>query len=331
MTRGYEPRASGATDVGRQRDHDEDRVLVRDDLDLYLVADGAGGHRAGDVASSLALESIANYFAATEADARAREPMDRFGLPVDARRLSTAIRKANRDVVEISKKEQRFRGMGTTVVALRLDHRLGLVHLAHVGDSRCYRLRAGHLEQLTDDHSLINDVLEERPEIDDGIVDKLPKHVVTRALGMTSEVRVAVRSHVLSPGDRYLLCSDGLSGPVAARDIGRTLAAGLDAVSIVRALIDSANAAGGPDNVSALVVDLAATGELAPLSLAAPPAVPHRRYDDSQPEILVLGIEEIDLEARADVAVVPAGERNDDLIAALGDLIRPPGIGRRRV
>lgn len=330
MSHAWEALASGATHVGRQRDHDEDRVLLRDDLALYLVADGAGGHRAGDVASSLALESIVNYFAATEEESRARDPMDRFGLPVDARRLSAAIRKANRDVVEISKKEQRYRGMGTTVVAVRLDRRLDLVHLAHVGDSRCYRLRAGHLEQLTDDHSLINDVLEERPEIDDSVVDKLPKHVVTRALGMTREVRVSVRSLVLSPGDRYLLCSDGLSGPVAARDIGRALAAGDDPATTVRALIDAANAAGGPDNVSSVVLDLQRTGDAAPVSLAAPPAVPRRRYDDSQPEILVLGIEEVELDGRPEVAIVPEAERSEDLIAALGDLIRPPGIGRRR-
>lgn len=317
---------AAATDVGRVRDHNEDRVTVREDLNLFLVADGAGGHKAGDVAAKLALESIVNYFRATEADARNLGPVDRFGLPRIGRRLSAAVQKANRDVVEISKQSQRFKGMGTTIVAARLSDDGQLLHVAHVGDSRCYRLRAGYLDQLTEDHSLLNDVLEERPEIDDAVIERLPKNVVTRALGMNETVRVTVRSHVVAPGDRYLLCTDGLTGPVGNSQILTTLEGGETPEQIVRELIALANGAGGPDNVAALVLccdfpPVSASERMAPPSMPAP-----NPRASSDPEILLLGIEEVSLRVGPEVteiAVVPSGPRSDDLASVLRDLVRP--------
>src|SRR3954471_15455380 len=204
--------AGGATDVGKRRTHNEDAVLVRDDLDLYLVADGAGGHNAGEVASALCARSIANYFGATIRSTHESPEFNRFGIPHGARRLSAAVLKANRDIVEISRTSQTHRGMGTTVVAACFSARSGLMHVANVGDSRCYRLRGGHLELLTQDHSLLMDVLEQRPDIDDEVIARLPKNIVTRAIGMVSALRVSLRSHSVVVGDRYLLCSDGLSG-----------------------------------------------------------------------------------------------------------------------
>ncbi|HZL27208.1 MAG TPA: hypothetical protein VFC39_11840, partial [Acidobacteriaceae bacterium] len=145
-------------------------------------------------------------------------------------------------------------GMGTTVVALCFSPRSGLMHVAHVGDSRCYRLRAGHLELLTKDHSLLTDVVEQRPELDDAVLAKLPKNVVTRALGMDSQLRVSMRSYAVVCGDRYLLCSDGLSGPVSAPEIAEALGRAEAPAAIADRLIELANVAGGPDNIAALIV-----------------------------------------------------------------------------
>ena len=129
-----------------------------------------------------------------------------------------------------------------------------MLHVAHVGDSRCYRLREGRLEQLTKDHSLINDVLELRPDMTDDAIKKLPTNVVTRALGMEATVRVSVRSHAVAPGDRYLLCSDGLSGAVPPSELGEILALPLTPAETVERLISVANEAGGHDNIAAVVI-----------------------------------------------------------------------------
>src|SRR5512142_2741584 len=139
---------AGATDTGRRRRLNEDRVAVRNDLSAYLVCDGAGGHNAGEVAAALASRSIVNYLAATVQQAGEQPEFDRFGIPNGARRLSAAVHKANRDVVEISQTSHQHRGMGTTVVTAAFSPRSGLMHVAHVGDSRCYRLRSRHLELL---------------------------------------------------------------------------------------------------------------------------------------------------------------------------------------
>src|SRR6188768_569699 len=187
--------AGGATDVGKRRAHNEYAVLVRDDLSLYLVADGAGGHNAGEVASALCARSMANYFGATIRSTQQSPEFNRFGIPHGARRLSAAILKAHRDIVEISRSSHVHRGMGTTVVAACFSPRSGLMHVAHVGDSRCYRLRQGDLELLTQDHSLLTDVLEQRPELDDDVLARLPKNIVTRALGIDAKLRVSMRSH----------------------------------------------------------------------------------------------------------------------------------------
>jgi serine/threonine protein phosphatase PrpC len=211
-------RAAGLTDIGR-RPTNEDVVLVRSDLGLYAVADGAGGHRSGEVASALAARSLENYFGATIKKTHEQPEFDRFGIPSGARRLSAAILKANRDVLEAAKSHSAHKGMGTTVVAACFSPRSGLMHVGHAGDSRCYRVRGGHLELLTQDHSLLTDVLEQRPDLDDTVLERLPKSVVTRALGLDPKLRISLRSYAVVAGDRYLLCSDGLSGPVQANEI----------------------------------------------------------------------------------------------------------------
>lgn len=318
--------AAGATDIGKVREHNEDHVLVRDDLGLYLVADGAGGHNAGDVASALAARSIGNYFGSTVKKAHELPEFDRFGLAAGARRLAAAVLKANGDVVRISKSSSEHRGMGTTVVAASFSQRSRLLHVAHAGDSRCYRLRAGHLELLTQDHSLINDVLEQRPELDDKVLERLPKHVVTRALGMEEKLRVSIASHGVLPGDRYLLCSDGLSGPVEAEHIAEALGYDGPPEKIASDLIDLANLAGGPDNIAALVIQVrgaptnVSVSTVALDAAGAPVRARAARSPEgfaSEPEILILGIEELDLGGGS------FDSASDGLLDALDRLVHP--------
>jgi protein phosphatase len=308
-------RAAGHTDVGRQRPSNEDTVLVSDDLGLYLVADGAGGHRSGEVASALASRSIKNYFGATIKKTHDQPEFDRFGIPSGARRLSAAILKANRDVIEIARSQPKHKGMGTTVVAACFSPRSGLMHVGHVGDSRCYRLRDGHLELLTQDHSLLADVLEQRPELDDTVLARLPKNIVTRAIGIDPLLRVSMRSYAVVAGDRYLLCSDGLSAPVSDQVIAETLGTYAEPDAISLQLIELANDAGGPDNIAALVIECTEGPEKDSRPPPPPASVATATAGESRadPELLILGIEELE--------ALDADSASDDLLRALEDLV----------
>ncbi len=309
--------AFGDTDVGRVRDHNEDRCLMKPEMGLYAVADGAGGHNAGEVAAALAVRSLGNFFGATEKEYGTRPDYDRFGIANGERRMVRAIQKANADIVEVSKESQQYRGMGTTIVAAQYNRRPRLLHVGHVGDSRCYRLRGEHLEQLTVDHTLLTDIVEEYPHLDDSALERLPKHVVTRALGMAPTVRVSVRSYPVAPGDRYLLCSDGLTGPVDDKRLREVMGRDADPDDLVRTLIDDANHEGGPDNVAALVIFAEASGVPAMASVRAPPMVPEGDPNSSFPEILILGVEDIDLRE----AVVPRQPGTDSLLETLQELL----------
>ncbi|MGC4095380.1 MAG: protein phosphatase 2C domain-containing protein [Polyangiaceae bacterium] len=295
MTSELQLRAHGNTDVGRARANNEDSVLVRPDLLLYVVADGAGGHASGEIASRLAVRSLENFFGATVRATHERPEFDRFGIPAGARRLSQAVLKANLDVIEIARSSVPHRGMGTTVVAACFSPRSGLLHVAHVGDSRCYRLRSGHLELMTQDHSLVTDVLEQRPDLDDDVIDRLPKNIVTRALGMDPRLRVSIRSHAVVPGDKYLLCSDGLSSMVTVEDLAETLDRREAPEALVERLIAIANAAGGSDNIAALVIECQGGHEHArPADSEPTQPSPNASAHPSEPELLILGIEDLD-------------------------------------
>ncbi len=312
-------KGAAACDVGRRRKHNEDSVLVREDLGLYAVADGAGGHNSGEVASALALRSMENYYGATIRKTHDLPEVDKLGIPNGARRLSSAVHKANRDILDVSKARPEHKGMGTTVVALGFSPRSGMIHVAHVGDSRCYRFRGGHLELLTQDHSLVTDVVEQRPELDDTVLERLPKNVVTRALGLELNLRVALRSYAVASGDRYLLCTDGLSGPVPTEVIAALLAEEPDLDTLTARLIQSANDADGPDNIGVAVVDcMAGPTRAVPHYVPPPPPaiydVARRSVQSSEPELLILGIEEFDLLSLVDTA-------SDDLLRALEQLV----------
>lgn len=310
-------KAAGRTDIGKRRKHNEDVVLVREDLGLFAVADGAGGHNAGEVASALAARSLENYFGAT---IRATHELPEFnsqGMPHGARRLSSAVHKANRDVMEIARTSAKHRGMGTTLVAACFSPRSGLMHVAHVGDSRCYRMRDGDFELLTQDHSLLTDVLEQRPELDDDMLARLPKNIVTRAIGLDGQLRVSIRSFSVVEGDRYLLCSDGLSGPVPATELARILSVADAPHLIAERLIVEANQQGGPDNVAALVIDCQGGHKTAMPADSVPPPPPEvlamLADTAAEPELLILGIQDLD--------VADAVSASDDLLKAIEDLL----------
>lgn len=246
--------ASGLTDVGLQRDHNEDSYAVLSEYDLFIVADGMGGHRAGDVASRLATDAIAEFFRSTaQEDATWPFHFD-TSLSEDENRLVTGIRVANRRIFERSIRSRECAGMGTTVVGALYSQRKNRLFVGHVGDSRAYRVRAGAIQQLTRDHSLINDYLTAMPDLTEEQRAELPKNVITRALGMQDSVAVDLVSDEPQLGDVFLLCSDGLSGMLTDEQILGVVGSTTETKEICRRLIARANENGGEDNITALVV-----------------------------------------------------------------------------
>jgi protein phosphatase len=264
--------ASGLTDVGLQRDHNEDSYAVLAEYDLFIVADGMGGHRAGDVASRLATDSIAEFFRSTaQEDATWPFHFD-TSLSEDENRLVTGIRVANRRIFERSIRSRDCAGMGTTVVGALYSRKKNRLFVGHVGDSRAYRVRGGAIQQLTRDHSLINDYLMAMPELTEEQRAELPKNVITRALGMQDSVSVDLVSDEPQLGDVYLLCSDGLSGMIADEQIMKTVASTTDTNEICRRLIAKANENGGEDNITALVIRFDETVPIEAGPTMTPPA-----------------------------------------------------------
>ena len=264
--------AACATDVGRKRKHNEDSVLCRHDLGLFIVADGMGGHNAGDYASALAVDSIVRFFETTEVDfgIESVTPPNPDTDP-GASRLVLAIRRANEEIVHAAQGDATRTGMGTTVVAMYLATN-GMIHIAHVGDSRCYRVGADDIEQVTQDHSFLNNVIWSQPNLGDDVVAAIPKNVITRALGTHEAVEVEVRSEMTLPGDAYLLCSDGLSGMISASSIREVVDSIGDPEKACAELIARANHAGGRDNVSVVIVRIDDRSD----------TIPHSQIDDDK-------------------------------------------------
>lgn len=249
--------AAGRTDVGLQREHNEDSFVVLPRHGLYLVADGMGGHAAGEVASRMAADSASAFFDSASF--------------VEPERLSHAIHAANWSVRKAAARSQDLRGMGTTVVALYVTGG-GRVYVAHVGDSRAYRLRGGALERLTRDHSLLEEYLAARPDLTPEQIAGLPRDVITRALGLADTVQVDTASFDAVPGDRYLLCSDGLSGMVSDREVQEVVQGSTDPGAACEELIRRANARGGEDNVTVVVLFAGGAQPIRPAGALVPPA-----------------------------------------------------------
>jgi len=233
--------AAGVSDVGLQREHNEDSFVVLKEYDLYVVADGMGG----DVASKLATETISEFFKSTANDDVTWPFHFDTNLSEEENRLLTGIRVANRQIFERSTRSREYHGMGTTVVGAMFSPRKNRMYIGHVGDSRCYRVRGGQIQLLTRDHSLINDYLLAMPDLTEEQRSELPKNVITRALGMQDQVVVDIQHDEPKPNDVYCLCSDGLSGMVPDDEILRIVSSAQDIGEACRNLIARANEHGG--------------------------------------------------------------------------------------
>ncbi|CAN96338.1 Phosphoprotein phosphatase [Sorangium cellulosum So ce56] len=266
--------ASGMTDVGLQRDHNEDSYAVLSEYDLFIVADGMGGHRAGDVASKLATESIADFFRSTSREDATWPFHFDTSLSEEENRLQAGIRVANRQIFERSIRSRDCAGMGTTVVGALFSKKKNRIYVGHVGDSRAYRVRKGSISQLTRDHSLFNDYIMAMPELTEEQRAELPRNVITRALGMHDSVSVDLISDEPQPGDVYLLCSDGLSGMLSDDQILHIVSSTEEVPEMCRRLIAKANENGGEDNITALVIriDEQDDAELPNSATIGPPA-----------------------------------------------------------
>jgi protein phosphatase len=222
------------TDTGRQRSENEDSFFVR--APIFVVADGMGGAQAGEVASK------------TAADAFDRDlpeiPPERF--------LRETIEEANRRIHELARADPSRAGMGTTITAAIVDAQKEEVAIGHVGDSRAYRLRRNRLEQLTRDHSLVEEMRRKGQITDAQAAEHPQRSIITRALGPEPEVEVDLQTVPAAPGDVFLLCSDGLTTMIGEERIAAVLAAAGSMREAVRALVDEANGAGGRDNITAM-------------------------------------------------------------------------------
>jgi len=240
------PRAFGLTDVGRCREVNQDELLIDPALGLYAVADGMGGHAAGEVASQLAIESLARAMSDDPAEPTATGA---------AQQLERALHEGNRKICDSVLTHGEWRGMGTTIVALlALGDR---VVIGHVGDSRAYLLREGKLHRLTSDHSWVNEQVKLGLMTDDEAHQHPMRNIVTRALGNRVDLKVDLTQEDVRPGDLFLLCSDGLNSMMSDGEILATLtAAGSDPEKVCHALVDRANQNGGEDNITVVVVQI---------------------------------------------------------------------------
>ena len=247
-------RGGGATDVGRVRQINEDRFLARDDLGLYAVADGVGGHQAGEVASQTSVETLERSFLEPSTDG-----------------LVDAIKAANEAVWRLAQSAAEKRGMGTTLTAVALVQEDGEDHLAvaNVGDSRVYLFQRGDLVQVSDDHSLVGELEREGQLTRDEALVHPQRSIITRALGMDPEIEVDTWQLLPYAGDRLLLCSDGLTNEVPDDRIASTLRRIGDPQEAALDLVRQARAHGGNDNITVVVVDVVDDDDRAERSSAA--------------------------------------------------------------
>ena len=247
-------RWGGATDVGRVRTDNQDQFVARDDVGLWAVADGMGGHRGGEVASEIACDTVARVF-------------DHHTIEG----LVDAIEKANTAVYRAGAGDPELSGMGTTIVALAVVAHDGdeLLALANVGDSRCYRWSGGDLDQLTTDHSLVADLVREGSLSPDEASVHPQRNILTRVLGVYEDVPVDAFAVEPRHGDRYLLCSDGLYNEVPEDRIATVLRRVKDPADAAEQLVHLAREGGGRDNITVVIVDVVDDGGRAESASAA--------------------------------------------------------------
>ncbi len=233
-------KAAACTDVGLRRSENEDRYALAPHLGLYLVADGMGGHSAGQVASQLA----------AEASLQAIETLEGAEVSL-AEKLREAVASANRAIFASATDHPEYAGMGTTLVALLAGGERAA--LAHVGDSRAYRVRRGRIRLLTDDHSIVGELLRRREISEDDAREHPHRHVLTRALGVRRHVEPDLTELTPETGDVFVLCSDGLTTHVDDEEICRIVAEGTDLQKASESLVHLANDRGGEDNTTVVL------------------------------------------------------------------------------
>lgn len=244
-------RFSGKTDVGLVRDHNEDDLLIPEEMPLAAVADGMGGHACGEVASGIAVQTVRDYFRSTAEVGISTWPFRMPQLHVERDRMSTAIKLANTRIYETGVSDPSKKGMGCTIDVVLFSQ--GRIYVGHVGDSRVYRIRGGQIELITEDHSLLNDYRRMK-EMSGEELESFPhKNVVVRALGLSPNVFVDLVVEEVQRGDYFLLCSDGLTDMLDDATVlaNVTRFNNLDTASAT--LVQLANDAGGKDNITAVL------------------------------------------------------------------------------
>ena len=244
--------SAGLTDVGRKRDHNEDSYLIDDDLQLYVVADGMGGHAGGGTASRIAVETIDRELrTARQSDDnpfRSDVPLQDSPLPDVIR---NAVESACQAIFSAAQDDPRLAGMGTTVIALLVKG--DQAFFAHVGDSRAYLVRGSLIQQISEDHSLVNEQIKAGMITPEEAKHSRYKNIITRSVGFEEDVQVDVMGLTLQPEDTFILCSDGLANMVDDEEIRQVV----EATPLERApqkLVDLANDRGGDDNITVIVV-----------------------------------------------------------------------------
>lgn len=243
------------TDVGMVRSHNEDSVATNASMGLAVIADGMGGHNAGEIASGMATTVIVNEMRNALDQHSSFEIAPQTGQSKAQKLLRNCITKANASIYQISQSQPQYSGMGTTlVVALFRDN---MMTVAHIGDSRLYRLRGTEFQQITKDHSLVQEQIDLGMITPDEARFSANKNLVMRALGNEATVEPEIHDYDTLPGDIYLLCSDGLSDMISNEEIGMVLrTSAADIKRCARQLVRMANNNGGHDNVSVILIKI---------------------------------------------------------------------------
>lgn len=244
--------AAGLSDKGMVREGNEDSILVDSDLNLYVVADGMGGHNAGEIASKMAVDVLRDYISRTAAGGEVLIGSHDQAFSDTANHLASGIKLANRVIYESAQSNPVWRNMGSTIVASLLEgERLSI---AHAGDSRAYLIRGDSIIQLTDDHSLVAEQVRQGLISSEDAELSAKRNIITRGLGVDAELEVDLSDLPVTEGDRILLCSDGLSNMLTDQAIAAIIVGYRDPAEICQKLIEEANRNGGRDNISAVII-----------------------------------------------------------------------------
>ncbi len=316
-----------ATDVGKVRDHNEDNFLVDKALNLFVVADGMGGHAAGEVASAVAVRSMREVIQQNKDLIEAFREGSQIASTRDVLNLlEHAVQKACAEIHEMAEEDMTKRGMGTTLSTLLVIDNRGFI--AHVGDSRIYLLRGGRVVQLTEDHSLINELIK-RGKLTQEEADNSPyKNAVTRAVGIYQSVEVDTIDFEVLPGDQFLLASDGLTTYVANDEIPSMFGDRKDVKQITKGFIDIANTRGGKDNITNIVVRMVdAEGRAEELNrevnlkMETVRGTPLFKYLSYKEMVSVMNIVE-GMTVPADNPIVVEGEEGEELFIILSGRVK---------